>query len=119
MLLTPCRCHLPDANEVLYPPSLPVLPKGTVEPCLRRVQNRSALLASQEALKLKSAAETTALHHKLVMAGQLEPPAYPEQVEALVTELVQLLPDQAMPLAGELLDWMRTPPEKGYACRKT
>ena len=113
----PVLMTLPDANAVLTLP--PVLPKGTFEPRLRRVQKRSALLAFKEALELKSAVETTALHHKLVVAGQMEPSAYPEQVEALGTELVQLLLDQAMPLAGELLDWTQPPPEKGHASRKT
>ena len=43
------------------------------------------------------------------MAGRMEPLAYLEQVEAPGTELVQLLLDQAMPLAGELLDWTQPP----------
>ena len=113
---TPILLTMPSAAQVLRPPV--ELPKPKFEPRLRRVQTQTALLDFKDQLQLTSAAATTALQEQLELARLQPDCALPGLVDSLGTELIQLLLDQAMPLASKLLEWTQPPPEKRYAPRK-
>ena len=113
---TPILLTMPSAAQVLRPPV--ELPKPKFEPRLRRVQTQTALLDFKDQLQLTTAAATTTLQEQLELARLQPDCALPGLVDSLGTELIQLLLDQAMPLASKLLEWTQPPPEKRYAPRK-